>query len=147
MRGFALAVAILAIGMITTITVILNSLSLERQSKELTISKNAAELEMQRLRGIPYGDLLVMIQGANPANRSITGDFAVNGVLPAPNDTDGDPNQCGWFSLQIRNGSVNDNLIDITVRVRWRQRGVGTRTYELQSVKSDRGTRFSPTNP
>jgi len=147
--GFSLvelmvAVAVLSIGLITVITAILASIQLERQSRELTMAKNASELQMQFLRGLPYsgatdGNDIIAHLGANA---TWSGDFAVNGLRPAPNDTDGSPTICGWFSVTKRAGSVNNNLVDITVRVQWRGGRGGPQIYEMVGMKSDRGTRY-----
>jgi Tfp pilus assembly protein PilV len=137
-----IATAILAVAILAVVTVIINSISLERSSKELNIAKNAAELQMQQLRGLPFGavpqSLLDMIDTQGDGN-VFQGNFNVVGLRVQPGDAD---QQCGWFELRKRAGAVNENLIDITVRIDWAPAQGRAQQFMLVSMRSDRGTRW-----
>jgi prepilin-type N-terminal cleavage/methylation domain-containing protein len=125
-----IAVAVLSVGLLAVITAILASVSLERQSKELTIAKNATELQMQRLRGLPFADVAALA--------GTTQNFEVATLKPAQGDTNG----CGEITVAAHAGVVNGNLFDITVRVVWQGNRGRVQTYELAGMKSDRGVNF-----
>ena len=148
------AVAILAIGLLAMITVIVNSMHLEHQSKELNTAKNAAELQVQRLRGMNFLDLLNLIDappaGITSNGMMATGNFEVLGLRlfidPITNLPDAD-GMCGRFEVEKRAGVVNDNLVDLTVFIEWRGQRGGNQTFEMGSMRSDRGMRYVAPNP
>lgn len=145
-QGFTLielmvATAILAIALVMMITALVSAMHLETQSKEMTTARLAAELQMQRLRGLHYADLLGMI----PAGLdTATGSFAVDALRVQRNDPD---QIAGEFTIQKRAGT-SDNLLDITVTVRWLGNKGGNQAFTLVSMISDRGMRWqNPAGP
>ncbi|MHC4600871.1 MAG: prepilin-type N-terminal cleavage/methylation domain-containing protein [Planctomycetota bacterium] len=147
------ATAILAIGLLAMITVIVNSMHLEHQAKELNTAKNAAELQLQQLRGMPYLNLLNYID-APPAGITVVGttahgNFDVIGLRLAVNPATGVIDQdgmCGRFEVQ-KVGAVNDNLLNLNVFIEWRGQRGGNQTFQLSSMRSDRGTRWVAPGP
>lgn len=124
------AVAVLSVGLLAVITAILASVQLERQSKDLNIAKNATELQMQRLRGMPYADVAALA--------GTTQNFEVATLKPVQGDTNG----CGEITVATHAGVTNGNLVDITVRVVWQGNRGGAQTYEMAGMKSDRGINY-----
>jgi len=133
-----ISVSLIAVTLLAAVTVILNAMHLETQAKELNKAKNACELEMQRLRGLDFLDLLNLIDTQGNGT-FYQGNFAVAGLSVRPSDGDG---MCGWFEVRKRAGAVNDNLVDITVRVEWRGKRGGDQVFQLVSMRSDRGLRW-----
>jgi hypothetical protein len=104
---------------------------------------------MQFLRGRDYVTLLADIgDPAKGGNGTVMrGGFAVASLRPVTGVGDLlNDGLCGWFEVQKRAGAVNENLVDITVRVQWQGGQGGPQVYELVSMKSDRGQRWNP-NP
>jgi len=140
-----IATAILAIALVSSISVIVNSMLLETQAKETNTAMNASQLQMQRLRGLDYEDLLILVNTSPGDGTLRTGSFGVNGIAVQDGDADG---ECGWFEIRKRTGVVNENVLDITVRIEWRSGRGRDRDYEMVSVRTDRGLRWEPpTNP
>lgn len=139
-----IAAAVLTLALTATISVIVNAMLLENQSHELNLAKNAAELQLQRLRGMPYSRLLDDIADPPGDGTRRTGSWFVAGLRVRDGDADG---QCGWWQVEKRAGAVNDNLLDIVVRVQWRSRRGGDQVFELRSMRSDRGLRHPSQNP
>jgi|GEM_PF-2792554 len=147
--GFSLlelmiAGVVLALGLLTSITVTLNAAALERTNTDRDTAKDAAKLQMQGLKGRGLVTLLEWIDGTQtpPAGwtadgTTVQGPFEVYGLKEQTGDTDG----CGWVQITKRAGAVNDNLLDLTVRVEWETNGRDM-AYELNSMKSDRGKRW-----
>jgi hypothetical protein len=134
------AVAILAVALVASLTVILNSMHLENQTEELNTAKNAAELQLQQLRGLTFPQLLDLVN--TQGNGSFfQGSFEVLGLRSQAGDADG---RCGWFEVRKRPGVVNENLIDLTVRVEWLGSRGGNQDFQMVSMRSDRGQRWTP---
>ena len=144
--GFSLlelmvATAILAIALVASISVIVNSTLLETQAKETNTAKNAAQLQMQRLRGMNYEELLTLVATVPGDGTIRTGSFGVYGLAVRRGDPDG---ECGWFEIRKRAGAVNENILDLTVRIEWRSDRGRDQDFELVSVRTDRGLRWEP---
>jgi prepilin-type N-terminal cleavage/methylation domain-containing protein len=135
------ATAILAVALVATVSVLTNAMLLENQAEEQNTATNAAQLQMQRLRGMDFEVLLAMVNDPPGDGTSVEGAFAVHGLRARGADADGD---CGWFEIRKRAGAVNDNVLDITVRIEWESRRNAAMEYQMVSVRSDRGMRWEP---
>jgi prepilin-type N-terminal cleavage/methylation domain-containing protein len=162
-----IAVAILAIGLLAMVTVIVNSLHLEHQSKELNTAKNAAEFQLQRLRGMSYLDLLNMVDAPPPGapnfiqsdGTTAEGHFEVVGlrlsVDPLNNNQPDSDGFVGRFTVSktvqykddLNETVLDNNLVDLTVFIEWRGQRGGNQTFEITSMRSDRGERWQQPDP
>ena len=73
-----------------------------------------------------------------------TGNFEVLGLRTQATDPDG---LCGRFQVVKRAGVVNNNLLDLMVFIEWRGQRGGNQTFQMASMRSDRGMRFVAPNP
>lgn len=140
--GFSLvelmvAVAIIAIALVSLISVIVTNIKLDDMTRELIVATNAANLELERLRGVNYNtgirDLLV--------GGAYQEDFAVRGLRLLPPASDPRKKTAdlpGYIDIRSEAGS-DDNIVDIRVFVDWLGADGNTKTVELVSKRSDRG--------
>ncbi len=141
-KGFSMvelmvAVAIIAIALVSLISVIVTNIKLDDMTRELIVATNAANLELERLRGVNYNTgIKNLLDGSEELKLA----FDIRGLrhIPAaadPHLSDGIP---GYVFIKAEPGT-DCNVVNIQVIVDWLGADGNRKSIELQSKRSDRG--------
>ena len=159
------ATALLAVALVSIISVLISAMRLDNQTNEMSIAKQAAEFKLEHMRGyngvnFPTMQTMVDLGGTtrhmasqptsgNAAFLGFVENFQIQGLKPQTGDQDG---MCGFclVSRFVEGSTLTrldptgaDNLFRIHVRIDWVSNVGGNQSYELFGLISDRGANWT----
>lgn len=149
-KGFSMvelmvALAIIAIALITLISVIITNMKLDNITREMAVASNAVNRQLEHWQSVGFQSVIVDRIDTQGTGGVYKEDFGVEGLRNG--DTTADPhfastttNDVGYVELS-QNSTLGDgqNLVRILIRVDWRGPDGQMRSYAVETLRSDRG--------